>query len=157
VVAKHVLRYFRDAIGYGLRHASSADMRLHRYANLDWEGSAVDRKSTSGCCFNFGSAMVSWCSRKHTSVALSTKKIEYISICMKVCEAVWLQNILAGLFDHILDPTMIHYIQDMVQMKTVLVDYLPTDEQIANVLTEPLAKSKFEYFCDKLGVEFPSR
>jgi hypothetical protein len=40
----------------------------------------------------------------------------------------------------------------MVQWKAVLVQYLPTDEQIADVLTKPLAKSKFEYFCDELGV-----
>jgi hypothetical protein len=32
------------------------------------------------------------------------------------------------------------------------VEYLPTDEQIADVLTKPLAKSKFVYFRDKLGV-----
>jgi hypothetical protein len=40
--------------------------------------------------------------------------------------------------------------------QTVLVEYLPTDEQIADVLTKPLAKSKFEYFRDKLGEECPS-
>jgi hypothetical protein len=45
-----------------------------------------------------------------------------------------------------------HYIRDMVLRKAVLVQYLPTDEKIANVLTKPLAKSKFEYFHDKLGV-----
>jgi hypothetical protein len=44
-----------------------------------------------------------------------------------------------------------------VQRKTILVEYLPTDDQIADVLTEPLAKSKFEYFHNKLGVECPSR
>jgi hypothetical protein len=66
VVAKHVLRYLRGTIGYGLRHASSVDMRLQGYADSDWAGSAVDRKSTSGCCFNFGSVVVSWCSRKQT-------------------------------------------------------------------------------------------
>jgi hypothetical protein len=85
-------------------------------------------------------------------VALSTTETKYIA----VCEAVWLRKILAGLSDQILDPTMIHYIQDMVQRKEVLVEYFPTNEQIADVLTEPLAKSKFEYFYDKLGVECPS-
>jgi hypothetical protein len=101
--------------------------------------------------------MVSWCSMKQTFVALSTTETEYIATCMVVCEAMWLRKLLAGLSDHILDPTVIHYIQDMVQRKVVLVEYLPTDEQIADVLTEPLAKSKFEYFRDKLGVECPSR
>jgi hypothetical protein len=49
------------------------------------------------------------------------------------------------------------YIRDMVQRKTVLIEYLPIDEQIGDVLIKPLAKSKFEYFCDKHGVECPSR
>jgi hypothetical protein len=32
------------------------------------------------------------------------------------------------------------------------VEYLPIDEKIADVLTKPLARSKFVYFHDKLGV-----
>jgi hypothetical protein len=35
IVAKHVLRYLRGTIGYGLRYASSVDMRLEGYANAD--------------------------------------------------------------------------------------------------------------------------
>jgi hypothetical protein len=104
MVAKHVLRYLRGTIGYGLRHASSVDMRLHGYADSDWAGSAVDRKSTSGCCFNFGSAVVSWCRRKQTSVALSTTETDYIAVCIAVCEAVWLRKLLAGLFDKSVGP-----------------------------------------------------
>ena len=30
--------------------------------------------------------------------------------------------------------------------------YVGTDEQIADVLTNPLARVKFEYFSEKLGV-----
>ena len=30
--------------------------------------------------------------------------------------------------------------------------YVATDEQIADVLTKPLARVKFEYFREKLGV-----
>jgi hypothetical protein len=165
--------------GYGLRYASSVDMRLQGYADFDWAGSAVDRKSTFGCCFSLGSAMVSWCSRKQTSVALSTAEAEYIVVCMAVCEALWLRKLLAGLFGQMLDPTVIHcdnqscvklsenlvshdrskhveikyhYIRDMVPRKEVSVHNLPIDEQIADVLTKPLSKSKFEYFRDKLGV-----
>jgi hypothetical protein len=43
-----VLRYLRVTVGYGLRHASSVDMGLQGYANSDWAGSAVDRKSPQG-------------------------------------------------------------------------------------------------------------
>jgi hypothetical protein len=45
-----------------------------------------------------------------------------------------------------------HYIRDMVQRKAVHVQYLPTHEQIADIFTKPLAKTKFEYFREGLGL-----
>jgi hypothetical protein len=59
ITSKHVLRYLRGIVGYGLRYASSVDLSLQGYADADWAGSAVDRKSTSDCCFTLGSATVS--------------------------------------------------------------------------------------------------
>jgi hypothetical protein len=53
--------------------------------------------------------MVSWCSRKQTSVALITIEVEYIALSMTVREAVWLHNLCAYLFEHVLDSTIIHY------------------------------------------------
>jgi hypothetical protein len=51
IVAKHVLRYLHGTIGYGLRYVLDGYVKLQGYTNSDWAGSAVDRKSTSGCCF----------------------------------------------------------------------------------------------------------
>ena len=45
-----------------------------------------------------------------------------------------------------------HYIMDMVQREVVKLQYVAMDEHIANVLTKPLARVKFEYFKEKLGV-----
>jgi len=45
-----------------------------------------------------------------------------------------------------------HFIRDMVQKGVVKLKYVPTEEQVANVLTKPLARVKFEYFQDKLGL-----
>ena len=45
-----------------------------------------------------------------------------------------------------------NYIRDMVQKGTVKLQYLSTDEQIADILTKPLTWVKFEYFRAKLGV-----
>ena len=53
-----------------------------------------------------------------------------------------------------------HYIRDMVQRGLVKLQYVVTGEHIADVLTKPLARLKFEYFREKLGVlqiEFPSK
>ena len=45
-----------------------------------------------------------------------------------------------------------HYIQEMVQRGVVKLQYIATDKQIADVLTKPLARAKFEYFRENLGV-----
>ena len=95
------------------------------------------------------------------------------------CKAIWLRKMLVSLFDSQLEPTMIycynqscrkltknlvfhdrskhieiryHFIRDHVQKGAVKLQYLPTDEQVADILTKSLGKSKFEYFRDKMGV-----
>jgi hypothetical protein len=83
-------------------------MRLQGYADADWAGSVVDRKNTSGCCFTLEFAMVPWCSRKQTSVALSTIEVENIALCVAIHEVVWLHKLLANLFGHEMDSTIIH-------------------------------------------------
>ena len=45
-----------------------------------------------------------------------------------------------------------HYIRDMVQRGAVKLLYVATEEQIADVLTKPLARMKFEYIIERLGV-----
>jgi hypothetical protein len=96
-----------------------------------------------------------------------------------VCEEMWLRKLLADLFDHEMDSTIIHcdnescvklsenplfhdklkhieikyhYIRDMVQRKAVHMKYLSTHEKIADVFTKPLPRMKFEYFCERLGL-----
>jgi hypothetical protein len=95
-------------VGYGLRYASSVDLRLQGYANVDWAGSVVNMKITSECFFTLGSAMVSWCSRKQSSMTLSIVEVEYITLSVVVREAVWLHKLLTNLFHHEMDPTTIH-------------------------------------------------
>ena len=40
----------------------------------------------------------------------------------------------------------------MVQKGAIKLQYVSTGEQVVDVLTKPLSRVKFEYFCDKLGV-----
>jgi hypothetical protein len=108
IVAMHVLRYLRGTVGYGQRYASSVDMSLQGHVDANWAGSAMDQKSTSGCCFTLGSAMVSWCSNKQSIVALSSAEAEYIALSVEVREEVWLRKLLTNLFDHEMDSTIIH-------------------------------------------------
>jgi hypothetical protein len=153
-------------------------MDIH-ITDSDWMGSAVDRKSTSGYCFSLGSAMISWSSRKHGSIAQSTAEAEYIVVSVASREAVWLRKLLSDLFSSELEPTVIHcdnqrcinlsenlvfhdrskhiemryhYVRDMVQKNILSLQYVPTVEQTAYILTKPLSLTKFLYFRDKLGV-----
>jgi hypothetical protein len=123
--------------------------------------------------------MTSWKSSKQSSIALSTAKVEYIAACSTSCEAIWLRKLLTSLFDLEMEAIVIlcdnqscikmtenpvfhdmskhieiwyHYIRDMVQRGAIKLQYVGTDENVADVLTKPLSHVKFEYFRDKLGV-----
>ena len=53
-----------------------------------------------------------------------------------------------------------HYIRDMVQRGGVKLQYVVMHDQIADVLMNPLARVKFEYFRENIGVlqiEIPSK
>jgi hypothetical protein len=176
VAAKHVMRYLKGTMDYGL---SYDDFTLTGYTDVDWAGSVADKKSTSGCCFSLGSAMISWQSRKQSSISLSTAETEYIAACSASCEATWLQKLLTGLFDLEMRATTIlcdnqscikmtenhvfhdrskhieiryHFIRDMVQRGALKLQYISTDEQVVDVMTNPLSRVKFEHFRDKLGI-----
>ena len=126
-----------------------------------------------------GSGVISWFSRKQSCVALSTAEAEYVAACSASCEVVWLWKLLSKLFDLPLEATSIfcdnqscvklsenpvfhdrskhieikyHYIRDIVQRGAVKLLYVAMDEQIADVLKKPLARVKFEYFRERLGV-----
>ena len=73
---------------YGLYYRHGDGVRLAGYTDSDWAGCASDRKSTSGCCFGLGSAVVSWFSRKQQSVALSSAEAEYMAASLASCEAI---------------------------------------------------------------------
>ena len=125
-----------------------------------------------------GSTMISWFSKKQSSIALSTAEAKYIVACSASCEAIWLRKLMSGLFNLELDTTVIlcdnqscikmtenlvfhdrskhmeiryFYIRDMMQKGAIKLQYVSTDEQVVDVLTKPLSQVKFEHFRDKLG------
>ena len=108
IAVKHVLRYIQGTVDYGLDYVQGGGVRLTRYTDSDWAESVSDRKSTSGCCFGLGSAVVSWLSRKQKSVALSSSEAEYMAAGQASCEAIWLRKMLLRLFGQQLRPTTIY-------------------------------------------------
>jgi hypothetical protein len=45
-----------------------------------------------------------------------------------------------------------HFTRDMMQRGDIKLQCVGTDEQVADVLTKPLSRVKFEHFRDKLGI-----
>ena len=45
-----------------------------------------------------------------------------------------------------------HYVRDMVQRCVVELQFVPTDEQVADVLTKPLVRQKFKGFRKMLEI-----
>ena len=71
IAENHILRYLKGTMDYGLKYDVNQKNNLHSYVDSDWAGSTTNRNSTSGCCFGFGSGMISWFSKKQSCVALS--------------------------------------------------------------------------------------
>ena len=71
IAAKHILRYLKGTIDYGIKYDVNQKINLEGYVDSYWVGSSIDRKRTLGCCFSKGSGVISWFSRKQSCVALS--------------------------------------------------------------------------------------
>ena len=82
VATKHVMRYLKGTLDYGLTYTIDCEFRLCGYTDLNWAGSAEYRKSTSGCCFSLGLGVISWLSRNKISVSLSAVEAKYIATCL---------------------------------------------------------------------------
>ena len=107
IAAKHVIRYLKGTIDFGLYYDRDHDYKLYGYTYSYWAGSASYNNSTSGGCYFLGSTMISWFSKKKSSVALSMAKEGYIAACSSSFEDIWLQKLMSGQFDMKLDTTMI--------------------------------------------------
>ena len=46
-----------------------------------------------------------------------------------------------------------HHLRNFVQRRIMLLQYIPTEDQDADILTKTLTMSKFEYHRDRIGVK----
>jgi hypothetical protein len=96
--AKRIMRYIKGTYSFGVKFLKCQELRLHGFYNSDWGGFIDDMKSTSGFCFNLGSIIFSWSSKKQDIVEQSTVEIEFIAATTTVNQALWLQKILRYLY-----------------------------------------------------------
>ena len=76
---KKLFRYLARTQDIRLWYPANCSLELVAYTDVDYAGSRLDRKSTSGYCQFLGECFVSWASKKQHSVALSTTKAKYVA------------------------------------------------------------------------------
>jgi hypothetical protein len=76
---KQIFRYLRYTPELGLWYSASSSLSLLGFLDADFAGCRVDRKSTTGTCQFLGSSLVSWSSRKQSSLVQSTTEAQYVA------------------------------------------------------------------------------
>ncbi|MCO5579164.1 hypothetical protein L7F22_033017 [Adiantum nelumboides] len=89
-----ILRYVRATLNYALFYDANTQIQVHGYTDSDWASSSFDRRSTSDYMFSFGSAAVTWSSKKQPTIALSSTEVEYRDVAVAACEVAWLEMLL---------------------------------------------------------------
>lgn len=63
-IVKRILSYLKGSIGRGILMRNNNHTRIMGFLDVDWAGSAYDRKSTTRYCTFVGGNLVSWKSKK---------------------------------------------------------------------------------------------
>ena len=166
MIAKRVVSYLLHTHSAGITYShSAASAELHGYSDADW-ASAFDRKSTSGYVFMASGGAVSWGARQQKTVAHSSAESEYVALSLAGRECLWLTRLhseLVGVSASV--PTVIyednqacalwtqnpihhsrqkhidichHAIRDWVADKRIIVRYVRSADQLADLFTKGL-------------------
>ena len=175
--AKRVLRYIKGTLDYSLVYESDKEPRLTGYYDSDYAGDLDDKKSTSGYIFLLGSKPIAWNYSKQKVIALSSCEAEYISSTSALCQGIWISRFMHELigefiekFDLCIDnksafeisqnpvyhrqtkhiEVRYHFIRNCVEENKVMLKYVRTDDQLADLFTKLLGITKFLEFREKI-------
>ena len=122
---------------------------------------------------------ISWGSKKQSTVALSSTEAEYIATAHAAKEVVWLRRSLFELKQRNEGPTILnmdnqstititwnpefhdrskhieirhHFLRQKVEEEELDLAYIPTGDQVADVLTKGLVREKHDKFAEAMGV-----
>lgn len=176
LTAKQVLRYLKGTNDYELIfRKSNEDLDLIAYSDSDWASSVNDRRSTTGYCFALTKQgpVISWKTRKQPTVALSTCEAEYIGLATTTQESMYLIQLLNGMDKKRYTHTKIfgdnqgaialsknpvkrqrskhidvkyHFIRDALNEGKINIEYCPSEEMAADILTKPVTRVRLTKF-----------
>ncbi|CAA0827649.1 cysteine-rich RLK (RECEPTOR-like protein kinase) 8 [Striga hermonthica] len=179
---KRLLRYVKGTVDQGIifpKTTGGSGLRLTVFSDADMAGEIDGRKSTSGVLVFLGSASISWQSLKQKIVALSTCEAEYVAAATAACQAVWLRRLLGELTGEEARPptlmvdnqpaialaknpvlhdrskhidTRFHFIRDCVDEGQIILEFVESGRQLADILTKPLGRLRFMELRTKIGI-----
>ncbi|WJX50151.1 hypothetical protein P8452_36497 [Trifolium repens] len=181
-VVKRIFRYLKGTTNLGLLYKKSLDSKLVGFCDADYAGDKIERKSTSGNCQFIGENLISWASKRQTTIALSTAEAEYISAAKCCTQLLWMKyqledyNIAESSIPLCCDNTAAihlsknpilhsrakhieikhHFIRDHVQKGTIDIQFIDTEHQWADIFTKPLAIERFDFIKMNLNMHYIS-
>jgi hypothetical protein len=167
---KRILRYLKQTISYKLVFSIKDESSvLETFSDSDWASDKTDRKSFGGhTVFLYGN-LVAWLTKKQPVVALSSNEAEYIATVEAGKSSLYFYNLLHEIGLGPLGPVALnldnlgakalsgnavnntrtkhidlrfHWIRDWVSKKVFSLFFVPTDENVADLLTKALSADK---------------
>lgn len=146
------------------------------FSDSDLAGDVVDRRSTGGMCFYLDGNLISWASQKQLVIALSSCKAEYMGATTAPCQSIWLRGLLTELSRREVSAVTLcidnksaieliknrrskhidvkfHFTRECIERGELVIKYVGTQEQRADILTKALGRVKFEAMAKLIGVK----
>jgi hypothetical protein len=162
---------------FGANPTQHSEPTLTAYSDSDWGGCKETGKSTSGIIVQFNGDTISWISRRQGPVAQSSTEAEYIALAETTKELLWYRNwiyevletwtpgliygdnqgsvTLAGNADIMNARTKhiglrYHLIKDEIGKETIKLEWVQSENQLADILTKPLVVAVFNRIRNEL-------
>ncbi|KAL3354730.1 hypothetical protein AABB24_019058 [Solanum stoloniferum] len=92
--AVRVVRYVKNQPGLGVLLSRNSEEKISAYCDADWASCPQTRRSVTGYFVKLGNSIVSWKSKKQTTVSRSSAEAEFRSLAVVVAELEWILGLM---------------------------------------------------------------